>query len=181
MDALRYRFEAGCGWSGLLDRLAGLGHRAAIVGPEGSGKTTLQEELARTLSDRGAAVRWLRLRRDSRRDGRRLIRELLAGLGPGDLVFVDGAEQLGALAWRRFVRRTAGCRGLVITTHRPGRLPTLIECRTTPGLLRRLVAELVPDESGRLDAALEDLFARHEGNLRLCLRELYDVWAGGGL
>jgi hypothetical protein len=58
----------------------------------------------------------------------------------------------------------------VITTHRPGLLPTLFVCRTDPHLLNELVAEL----SGELMAS-PTLWASHHGNLRLAFRELYDT------
>ena len=95
-----------------------------------------------------------------------------------DIVFVDGAEQLGPLAWWRFRRIVRQATGLVITSHRSGRLPTLIECRTSPTLLRELVTELAPDDIEKLEPRLDDLFERHKGNLRSCLRELYDRYAG---
>lgn len=177
LHALRYRFPVGGDHAELLARLEALDYRAAIVGPEGHGKTTLQEELAVDLARRGLCVRWLRLRRDDRKRSYALVRRLLADLCHEDLVFVDGAEQLPWLTWRRLVRRTAACRGLLITTHQPGRLPTLLECRTSPDLLREIAAELAPDDVASLEPKLDELFARHAGNLRLCLRELYDWFA----
>jgi hypothetical protein len=70
---------------------------------------------------------------------------------------------------------------LVATLHRPRLLPTLIECRTDLGLLRELVAELAPADAPLLEPRLDELFERHRGNIRLCLRELYDVYAGRAL
>ncbi len=71
----------------------------------------------------------------------------------------------------RFRTRRAG--GLVITSHRPGLLPTLYECETSPELLAGIVEELAGEE---LDS--EEVLARHRGNIRDALRELYDRWAG---
>ncbi|MFO1093892.1 MAG: hypothetical protein U0992_11360 [Planctomycetaceae bacterium] len=64
--------------------------------------------------------------------------------------------------------------GLVITVHTPGRLPTLIDCRTTVALLESRVARLAPDDVDRWRDQLPALFARCDGNIRDCLRELYD-------
>jgi len=40
----------------------------------------------------------------------------------------DGAEQLSFLGWRRLARRAGSAGGLVVTTHRAGRLPALHRC-----------------------------------------------------
>ena len=93
------------------------------------------------------------------------------------LVLVDGAEQLGPIGWHLLLRATRHARSLVATLHRPGRLPTLIECRTRSRLLCDLVEELTPADA-QLEPGLEELFHRHGGNIRFCFRELYDVYAG---
>jgi hypothetical protein len=175
---VRYRFEPGDDWDRLLQRLAAHRWRAAIVGPEGAGKTTLQEDLAGRLAAAGRPIRWLRLNRENRSTASAQVRQALTGCDPQTLLFVDGAEQLGPLRWRRLERRSLGCGGLVITTHRPGRLPTLIECRTAPQTLQWIARQLVPPDQLPPDSILEGLFAEHAGNLRLCLRELYDRWGG---
>ena len=93
-------------------------------------------------------------------------------------VLVDGSEQLGVFGWRRLLHATRRARCLIVTLHRPGPLPTLIECRTDAALLRDLVSEIAPPDAANIGSGLEDLFQRHEGNIRLCLLELYDVYAG---
>jgi hypothetical protein len=90
-------------------------------------------------------------------------------------VFVDSVEKLGRWRWRAFERESRRAGGLLVTTHAPGFLPTLLECRTTPALLEDLVRELVGDEAGQLP--LTQLYGLHRGNLRLALRALYDVYA----
>ncbi|HSN54305.1 MAG TPA: hypothetical protein VLT32_06515, partial [Candidatus Sulfomarinibacteraceae bacterium] len=101
---------------------------------------------------------------------------LPAALGPDHAILLDGAEQLGWWGWRQVRRATAVAGRLVITSHRPGRLPTILECRTSPGLLAELVRELDPAIGDTVD--LEALFHRHHGNIRLCFRELYDLRSG---
>jgi hypothetical protein len=162
----------------LLPRLDVLRRRAAIVGPHGSGKTTLLEDLEHVLARRGLRITHLRL--DT--EGPRLPREWPASarrLDAGDIVCVDGAELLGPIAWThlRWQVRRAG--GVIITTHRPGRLPTLIACRTSPALLDRIIRRLAP-AGGVATPPVAELFARHHGNLREALRELYDVHAAAG-
>lgn len=167
IDALRFRPQ-GPSWPELLARLEGLRYRAAIVGPEGSGKTTLLEELHRRLTP---AARLLRLRRRGRPVAEALAAAEAAGRS-GEILLVDSAEVLGPVAWLRLRRRARGARGLVVTVHRPGRLPTLLRCRTSPELLEELAAELAPGLT--VPAGLDELWRRHRGDLRRCLRELYD-------
>jgi len=170
VEGIRYRLPDSLTWDGLLDRLTALRRRAALVGPHGHGKTTLLEELASRLT--AFRVVTITLRRDLRRR-RRLDWRRLRGLGPADFLLLDGADLLGRLAWLRvrWCCRRAG--GLVITSHRPGLLPTLLVCATTPDLLAGIVCELA-GESTKVE---EELFARHGGNLRAALREMYDRYA----
>jgi hypothetical protein len=157
----------------LLPRLEALCYRAAIVGPHGSGKTTLLEDLERLLARRGFRITHVRLDADDRRlpsDWRLSTGRLEAG----DIVCLDGAEQLGLVAWLWFRWRTRRAGGLIITSHRRGRLATLVACAA--GLLDRIIRRLAPDAFAAAPPAAE-LFARHHGNLRDALRELYDVYA----
>lgn len=167
----------------LLERLASLGGRAAICGPHGSGKTTLLEHLAAGLAASGIAVERVRLR--AWRDGAVAAADDIAAAfrailrcRTGATVCIDGWEQMGpaaaaamALAWLR------GC-GLVVTTHRGTRLPLLVECDTSPALLSGIVRRLPGHASwaGSLirEADLESAFARHGGDIRESLYELYD-------
>jgi hypothetical protein len=73
---------------------------------------------------------------------------------------------------------TRHARSFVATLHQPGRLPTLIECETNSRLLHELFEELALADASAIAPSLDELFHRHEGNIRSCLRELYDVYAG---
>jgi hypothetical protein len=170
---VRYRPQ-GWTWQQLLARLESMSYRGAIVGPEGRGKTTLLEDLGERLAETGFGVRPLRLTRESPAFDGAFVRDSLRSLSARDVILFDGAEQLGRLAWWRFVRGSRSARGLVITSHRPGLLPTLVRCETSAPLLRGIVQDLHPGGAG---AGAEDLFARHRGNVRDALRELYDTCA----
>src|SRR5688572_2719481 len=120
---VRYRPQ-GWTWEALLERLERLNYRGAIVGPEGRGKTTLLEDLGERLRDQGWGIHQLRLTRERPVFERRFLRNFLDGIGTRDVVLFDGAEQMSRFAWWRFVRDTRRAKGLVITSHRAGLLPT---------------------------------------------------------
>lgn len=164
-------------WENLLERLVALRFRAALVGPHGHGKTTLLEDLGTRLADRGFRIRAVTLHEGDRRLAAPQRRDLFGGLTPLDVLLLDGAEQLGRLAWLEARTRTRGAGGVVITSHRPGLLPTLHECRTTPELLMGIVRDLLGPEAEEMQGRVKELFARHSGNVREALRDLYDLYA----
>ena len=161
------------GWTfpELMDRLAGMNYRAALVGPQGSGKTTLLEDLAPHLSKRNLFARYLRLDRDQPTFDPETLDRFFAHLTDCDVICLDGCEQLSDRAWREFRRRSERAGGLIVTTHEPGRLPTLVTCSTTPQLLREIIERLIgPEHSIDVNA----LHRKHRGNIRDALRDLYD-------
>jgi hypothetical protein len=181
--SIRYTL-AGDTWSTLLARLERLRYRAAIIGPHGAGKTTLLEDLGARLAARGFRVKPLRLDCHDRTFSATFLVRFFRGLAPSDIILLDGAEQLGPRAWRDFYRRAACAAGLIVTTHRRGPLPTLVECRTDAPLLDELVARLLgavpPDRLASIQRQLpstDELYVRHRGNIRTALRELYDCCA----
>jgi energy-coupling factor transporter ATP-binding protein EcfA2 len=174
IEGLAYRCD-GRAAAALGRRLEVKRGRSAIVGPKGSGKTTLLEELASALPGESVLVR---IEGGCRHPWRTVRTQLPRPVTPKHLVLVDGAEQLGLIGWRLLLRATRHARSLVATLHQPGRLPTLVECTPDHDLLHALVEELTPDDAPKLKPHLEELFQRHEGNIRSCFRELYDVFAG---
>ena len=146
--AFRYRF-LDSDWDALIARLEALGMRAAIVGPEGSGKTTLLEDLGERLRAAGRRVRLL-----------------------------DGAERLPRREWRQLLRGAREDEGLVVTAHREGLLPTLLQTRTTPEILDAAVLSASGQTCASFGVSSQELWTRHRGNIRTALRELYDRCAG---
>ena len=177
VHAFRYRPQR-ISWEAIIENLQQLRMRGAIVGPEGTGKTTLLEDLEQRLIAEGHVTRWLRMRRDTRSAACSLVRETLRRSKRHEILLVDGAEQIGSMTWRRFAARARKQAGLIVTVHSPGRLPTIVECTTTPALLEEMVRDLAPEWFDLLAPELPRLFERHAGNLRLCIRELYDWLAG---
>lgn len=156
----------------VLADLAGRGGSAAIVGPHGSGKTTLLWHLADAMEGRGQRVERVRLH------GGQGVVTLLRSVIRGGVVCVDSWERLGrpAALLVRWLARIRGTR-LVVTAHRPGPLPTLWACRTSPALLAAIVDRL-PEQGGFLPSErpvlIEEAFRRSEGDIREALFMLYD-------
>jgi hypothetical protein len=173
IEGLAFRCAA-LQWSSLMQRMDDLGGRVAIVGPKGSGKTTLLKELARRLDEPVVIVR---IPGDCPDPWRTTRSQLPRRSTHQHAILVDGSEQLGVFGWRRLLHATRSARRLIVTLHRRGHLPTLLDCNTDSGLLRDLVSELAPQGFNEIEPSLDGLFHRHNGNLRLCLRELYDVYA----
>ena len=166
--------------AGVVDRFIEAGCYGALVGPHGTGKTTLIEEMLPLLRLRGYPPARLRLNEEDHPHVATRVEQWLSETAATQLLVLDGAEQLGFFQWRRFKRQALRYAGLLITTHRPGRLPTLLRTDSSVQLLAMVVRELVPDNS-LSPLFLTALFRRHRGNLRDCLRELYDLWDSEGL
>lgn len=162
-------------WEALFERFRQAGYRGAIVGPEGAGKTTLLEELAVRFGEQGHDTFFIRLSRGSRR---RVPFAVLAEQATEQtVVLLDGAEQVGLVGWRRLLRHTAHCRGLIITAHRPSRLPTIIECTGSRAVLQQILQDLLGDEANVWCETADQLFENHRGNIRDVLREFYDIFS----
>ena len=170
---IRYRPQ-GWTWEGILSKLEAQAFRGLIVGPNGSGKTTLLEDLSKRMQRRGWRSCWLRLFANERRPSiAELVRFGLA-LRLNDLVVIDGAEQLGPLAWGLVNCLSHRASGLVATSHVPGRLPLLMECRTDSKLLGDLVKTLWPEVPDGIHSEIPRLQHEYNGNIREVLRALYD-------
>jgi len=177
IQAIRYR-PLNTTLDRILARLHELNYRAAIIGPEGSGKTTLLEDLQEMLRQKGLRAN-LTFVNDTSRFDSPACRRLLSELTRDTLLLLDGADLIRRSDWSLLKRHTiTHAYGLVITAHRRGLLPTLIECSTTPALLKNIVADLLPQSRTVPAEFLDRLYQRHQGNLRACLRELYDLYAG---
>lgn len=145
---------------------------AAIEGRHGAGKTTLLRALAAALAERDTLAGLVRPR--SRADAPDVLRAVRAAT-PGRVLCVDSWEALGR-AWAAAIRWTARRRGvgLLVTSHRPTGLPTLVRCETSATLLTRLVEDLPPHHGLVTAPDVEEAFRRHRGDIREALYDLYD-------
>lgn len=172
--ALAYRLPPGVSLDTLLARLRESAWQGQIVGPHGSGKSSLLAALGPALEAAGRQLVNVRLH-----DGqRRWPPEIDPCLWNGDtLVIVDGYEQLSRWARWRLARwrRRVGC-GLLVTAHASIGLPTIWETQPTAELLAALVADLLHKPAlSTVEAALVDAaYQRRRGDLREALFDLFD-------
>jgi ABC-type hemin transport system ATPase subunit len=150
----------------IVARLATLGYRGAIVGPEGSGKTTLFRELEAELTAAGLRTKLVRF------DDLALLHRL----NQETILMIDGAEKL---PWPVHAFLALTTARLVVTAHggRAG-LPVLLECTASQDLMEELLIELAGRDPA-LVARAKMLFQEKRGNVREVFGALYDVLAEG--
>ena len=175
IEGLAFRLPAGRTWDALFDRGAAMNWRGAIVGPHGSGKTTLLEQLAPRLIARGFTPQLCRIQAASTLAEKAAVFTRVRAMRAPDFLLLDGAEQFTTREGLSLYSSASKLAGCVITVHRTSRLPTLLEMHPSPALLAELAAELTGEPLGDAEAAAR--YKRHAGNLRECLRELYDQHA----
>lgn len=161
-------------WKTLEERWIRHGRQGALVGMHGNGKSTLLTEWMARLEAEGWDCQVLRLTEEAPRLPRGFC------LQPGDrprCAVLDGAEQLGPLGWRLWKHRTRRADGRILTSHKPGLLPTLLRVETDAARLAQLLRQLLEDDVSRLPAPPEQLLREHSGDVREVFRHLYDVFS----
>ncbi len=156
----------------MVERATRSGACHQLVGAHGTGKSTLLAHLDLEARRRGASV--VRFR-----GSRGLPVARLAALArrPGArLVLCDELEELGTTiafaALSLFARSVRA--GLVVSAHRDLGVPTLARRRVDAATARWVIDHLTGSRFPERDASLEARLARHAGNLREVLFELYD-------
>lgn len=172
--ALPFRFNNGQCVEQLVSKLAAHKWHGAIVGPHGSGKSTLLESLKLAIAAAGRTVNAISLR-----DGqRRLPRDFFATWASESnaLVIIDGYEQLGwPTRLHVLLRCFATSTGLLVTSHEPIRIPTLIHLAPDRPLIEQLVDDLCAEVSTTITRAdVAASHACHGSNVREILFDLYD-------
>ena len=180
IDIIHYKPVDIC-FDELLMRLEEMKYRAAIIGPEGSGKTTLLEDLRTAIENSGLPTKNIFVNSTNLLTFPRM-RELIANLTDKEIILLDGADQLNRLRWLLLKQDTLKkSAGLIITTHQRQLLPVLIKCSTTQLLFREIVAELVPKNVRINPYFLNEIYNHNSGNIRNCLRQLYDIYASDAI
>ncbi len=153
-----------------------LANRAMLVGPHGSGKSTLLADIASALSSR-YSIKQITLREEKRIFSSQ-DKALLESLSNGDLLLVDGFEQLSAWNKFRLMRCSLAAGGLLLTSHRPGPLPILhshSNCFDTTVLLVEKLLQKKLD--AKMHEQLRPIYKFHGNDTRSILFELYDLWS----
>jgi RecA/RadA recombinase len=164
----------------LTQMLPEVGFRCAIAGPHGSGKTTLMLEISNILQAGGHIVKHIFVN-DTNPMTTEMRDDLIANLQAGEIVLFDGADLIGRIAWQKLKRSIFKAKaGLIITTHKRGMMDTVAECSTSPQLLKTITNTLLADHETLNDQLIDEIYARHNGNIRNCLWQMYDFWSGKG-
>jgi hypothetical protein len=162
---------------GVLERLEDYGRRGQIVGPHGTGKSTLLASLAEAISGLGRQTVIVRMFQ-----GRGALpaefRSALARsnvLDEGLVYLIDGFEQLG-MARRWWIQHCLRRHGLVVTTHRPIHgLPIVYQTSVTDEIAWEVVSRLTSAQGPIASKEqVAELLAKNGSNLRETLFELYD-------
>ncbi len=176
----------------LEKRFHRLGRRVAIVGPHGSGKSTLMGHLIPKLGpvtyrafadgqqdqlrDRENGIVWLQLRKP---DAQHRIRQSKDAWAPGGLLAIDGWEQISWLGRFRILLATNRIGlDLLVTSHCAAwGLPALVQLTVDAERANDIVQFLLRCNPGRGAVQLTDLqhsLHKHQMNLREVLMDLYD-------
>jgi len=161
---------AWCGttWSQILERWRHLEHRAAIVGPHGSGKTFFLRAFGQRID---SPVERFFLNEETPTLSTEDWQRLHDAIAAGSTILLDGSEQLSWTARRKFQHLTRQQR-VIVTRHRQAHWPTLLKTTSSPELLIHLIEKL---SSERLSVSgAKQLLSRHKGNVREALWECYD-------
>jgi hypothetical protein len=174
--AVPFLFPDGHNAETLIRRLQQNGWWGQIVGAHGAGKSALLATLIPAIESAGRHAFLVELHDGQRRLPRDFDRDCRHQ--PATVIVVDGYEQLSR--WRRW-RLKRHCRrhgwGLLVTAHAHVGLLDLCQIAATPDLAQQIVGQLMDGRVSPFTATeLAECFARHGGNLRETLFDLYDLY-----
>ena len=173
--AIEFLFPDGESAQTLVDRLREHAWQGEIVGPHGAGKSTLLATLVEPLTSTGRSVVLSTLHQGETSLPKRL--DDWRSWSTATQVIVDGYEQLTWWSRRQLARRVREKRaGLLVTSHAPTGLPTLMVVAPRLDAAQRVVRRLVPDANAITRDDVARAFRDCDGNIREMLFQLFDLY-----
>ena len=175
--AISYLFPPGQSSVTVLELLRNNHWWGEIIGPHGSGESSLLSELLPLLEASGRRIELYSLHQGDRTI--HITKAVVAAWNADAQIVVDGYEQLSWWSKRRLQSQVKAQKaGMLITAHQPMGLPPLFATQPTLALARQIVAELQRTDPNHAltDADVAVAFAANGGNLREMLFSLYDVF-----
>jgi hypothetical protein len=162
----------------LVEQLQGNNWRGQIIGPHGSGKSTLVADLTPALEDAGRVVVYRQVKPTDADERGQDYLELVATASGQTMLIIDGYEQLSWWTRRRIESGSGGqgC-GLLITAHRDMGLPALLQLQPSLETAEQVVQQLLPP--GDRTITRGDILAAWNAsgeNIREMLFKLFDVY-----
>ena len=178
----QYLFPEGVDARLLVARLRESGWWGQIIGPHGSGKSTLVQTLVPHLQAAGRTVEVHAHHSPSLSAGSSRLAIGQANAthwNSATQIVIDGYEQLGWLqrTWLKWQCRRHRA-GLLATAHNDVGLPQLWRTEASAEMTRRIVTRLLgeADAPWLQSVEIERLFAANRGNVREVLFGLYDLY-----
>jgi hypothetical protein len=173
--AIQFLFAAGESAQAVVDRLREHAWQGEIVGPHGAGKSTLLATLSEPLSAAGRTIVLATLHQGE--SSLPAVLEDWRCWSASTQVIVDGYEQLSWWSRRRLAQRIRDRQaGVLVTSHAPTGLPTVMTVAPRIEAVQQIVRQLVPDGNRITRDDIERLFSACDGNIREMLFQLYDVY-----
>jgi len=173
---LPYRFCDGQSATQLVEQLRHNAWKGEIVGPRGSGKSTLVRTIIPFLQQAGRDVKLFTLQAGESRLC--IPGSDLQTWNESTQVAIDGYEQLGS--WTRTllsrICRNQGC-GLLQTSLKPTGVPVLYWTQPTLELVQALARELQSNTVQRVfEPDVAESYERQRGSVREVLHELHNLY-----